>query len=113
MKTKGLYSYWYPVAVEVQIGLLDGRPYPHDVFLEGHIVKHEVLMCKDSRERLKRTQKADKESKPAERVPNTKICPACLEAWKKDPDSPYYKYVLGKPAKIEVKEVAVVAGVQL
>lgn len=101
------FTYFYPVVIEQQLDF-KGHAHPHEVLLDGHIVHNEVLMCKESRERLLRINKAEKAKKVSLRVPYTRICPVCLEAWKQHPDSPYYKFTHGKPTKLVSKEVPVV-----
>lgn len=101
-----VFKFFYPVIVETQVDF-EGRPHDHDVFLEGHIVYKGRLMCGESREVIMNRSKA-KKSKELEKRTISKVCPVCLQAWRECPESPYYRYVNGVPAKVTVVEKNVV-----
>lgn len=80
------FTWFYPVKVEHQLDF-EGKLHPKEVVLEGHIVYGEMLLCKQSRDALKKRSKADKEKKVNHRIDRTKVCKECMEAYKRHPMS--------------------------
>ena len=104
-----VFKIFYPIIEETQDDF-EGRPHTYDVFCEGHITYKGRLMCGESREVVMNRAKA-KKSKELDKRTTAKLCPVCLEEWRKCPESPYYRYVNGVPAKVTVVEKNV-AGAQ-
>lgn len=86
------FSYWYAVQVEEQLDF-EGKVHKHEVVVEGHIVHNEVLMCRESREVVMKTKKAQKEKKLSLRLPYAKLCPVCLERYKNHPLSAWHRWM--------------------
>lgn len=93
------FKFWYPVIVETQVDF-EGRLHDHEIFCMGHIVFKGRLMCGETREVLMNQVKAKKSKEQDKRAVTPKMCPVCLDAWKANPESSYYRYVNGVPAKV-------------
>lgn len=91
------FEFFYPIVTEKQIGLLDGKIYEKDVFLEGHITHGGRLLCGESREVIKNRRKTKKEKTAKTRIDKTKICIVCTEKYKKNGHSAWKAWVEGKP----------------
>lgn len=107
-----IFRVFYPIIIETQIDF-EGRPHDHEVFCEGHILYHGRLMGKnedgtpETMEAIMSKSKA-KKSKILDKRTTAKMCPACLQAWRECPESPYYRYVNGVPAKVTVVEKPII-----
>lgn len=95
IKAEKPFRYFFCIKKETQPSLLAGSP---DVSVDVsagdvHIVFKGRLMCGQSREVIKNGLKADS-SKDADVPPrNVPFCKKCEEAFKKEPESPWYKFV--------------------
>lgn len=102
---KNPVKFWVAVKIQVQIGFDPDNPKrqinvdKEALVGEQHIVYSEVLMCKDSRDRLKRSVKANKDKTAQTRFLNVPVCKACQEAYKNHPDLPYSKFVISPPPR--------------
>ena len=83
---KSNISFWYPVTSDEQM-TFDGTVVHKDVIAgEGHITYMEVLLCRQSREKLKHEAKAKKHKNVSARVEGIKVCPKCIAKFKEHPD---------------------------
>lgn len=60
---------------------------------DAHIVKNEVIMCRKSKEALKKGLGAHGHKITTTRPQNVPVCQDCQERYRKDPDLPYIKWV--------------------
>lgn len=85
-------KYWVAIGTEEQLDF-EGRTHIKDVLVgEVHIVYSEVLMCRQSRDRLKGDLKAKKHKTVVTR-PAGKLCPKCEKKFKEHPDLVWSKWV--------------------
>lgn len=101
------FAYFYPIIIETQLDF-EGRPHDHEVFCEGHIVFKGRLICGESREVVVKNSKATKSKEMPKRATTPKLCLACQEGYRNNPESPYYRFVHGTPVKVTAAERNVV-----
>jgi hypothetical protein len=86
-------KFWYAMGTEEQL-TFEGKTVVIEVPIgEGHIVYSEILMCKQSRERLKNEAKAKKHKVVGVRLHGVKICDKCEEKYKNHPDLPWSHWI--------------------
>jgi hypothetical protein len=93
-------KFWYVLGTEEQL-TFEGKTVVKEVPIGvGHIVYSEVLMCKQSRERLKNEAKAKKHKVVGVRLHGVKMCEKCEEKYKSHPDLAWMKWVNPPEQKI-------------
>ena len=84
--TKSQVKFWYAMGTEEQL-TFEGKTMVKFVPVgEGNIVYSEVLLCRQSRERLKNEAKAKKHKVVGTRLYGVKICEKCEKKFKEHPD---------------------------
>lgn len=96
------FQFFYPVIEEVQTDL-EGREHKHEVFCEGHILFQGRMMCGESMEAVMNRSGAKKKKILPKRTPKA-IHDKCLEQYKNNPDSAYYRFIHATPVKETSKE---------
>lgn len=76
------YSFWYPVKVGTQLGLLPGFEQETEIILAGHIVSGKFLLCGRKRETIMSKLKAHREKTSKHRILGTETCKKCLDVYK-------------------------------
>lgn len=97
------FRYFYCTKQETQPSLfVGGKSTIAEVSVgDVHIVFRGRLMCGESREVLKNRLKAT-DVREADTLPkNVPMCPLCSENFKKEPTSPWYKFVGGPNVRPE------------
>lgn len=92
-------KFWYPIGEVEQLVFGEKGVKKELPVGDGHIVYSEVLMCKQSREKLKNEVKAKKERLLTTRLHNVSICEECQERYRNHPDSPYAHWIGSPPTK--------------
>lgn len=98
VKVEKTFRYFFCTKKETQPSLLAGSP---DVSVEVsagdvHIVFKGRLMCGGSREAIKNGLKAESTKETDAPPKNVPFCAVCTEEFKKEPSSPWYKFVGAK-----------------
>lgn len=99
------FSFWYVSIIEVQLGL-EGKAFPKNILLEGHILHSGRLMCGESMEILLNRVKKKYEAQTVKGLPfkirqgRVKLCPVCTARYMKNGDSAYAAWVEGKALKV-------------
>ena len=106
------FSFFYPIIEETQIDF-EGRTHIHEVFCEGHILFNSRLMCidicKETMDDIMKRVGAKKKKILPRRTPKG-LCPTCLEQYKNNPDSAYYRFTHATPIKVTSTERPLVSG---
>ena len=85
-------KFWYPVKSNVQLDF-EGHTHSRDVVAgEGHIVFSEILLCRQSRDRLQGEVGAKKQRTVQSRIEGVKLCPKCQQRFKEHPDLGWQKW---------------------
>ena len=87
------FKFWVAVGEVEQLDFEGRKHLIPQLVGNVHIVKSDVLMCKRSRDALKRSLKAKKQKTVENRPRNVPLCPECEENWKKDLSSAWNKWV--------------------
>src|SRR3989304_966909 len=87
-------KFWYPVKTEGQL-TFDGHTHFRDVIAgEGHIVYMEILLCRQSREKLKYETGAKKHKSISSRIEGTRLCPVCEKKYKANQSFAWQRWVV-------------------
>src|SRR3990167_9205702 len=87
-------KFWYPVKTEGQL-TFDGHTHFLDVIAgEGHIEYTEVLLCRQSREKLKHEAGAKKHKTISSRLEFIKLCPVCEKKYKANQNLAWQKWIV-------------------
>ena len=85
-------KFWVAIGTEEQLDF-EGRTHTKEVHVgEVHIVYSEVLMCRQSRERLKNDFKAKKHKVLSVR-PKGRLCEKCEKKFREHPDLAFAKWI--------------------
>lgn len=88
------FTYFYPVKLLTQMSF-DGKTFKVPEYGEGHIQHFDVLLCKQSKERLTSKEKGDNQKIVKHPMAGKKMCPKCMELYKLHPDSAWYRWKNG------------------
>ncbi len=103
-------KFWIAVGTVEQLDF-DGHSHHVDIPVgNAHIVYSEVLLCRQSRDRLKGDLKAKRQRTTTSRPANVKLCEKCEKKYREHPDLSWQKFinppeVVGKSTVIVKKEL--------
>lgn len=96
-KKSGGVKYWCVMGQGKQMAFKeDGSTYEHEILMpvgEQHILFNDMLLCKASRDTLKKSFNSKKQKTVQLRIENMKLCAKCERAYRKNSALPYVKWV--------------------
>lgn len=96
------FQVWFPIKFVDQLTFTNQTVHV-EVFGEGHIVYQGILMCGESREKLKNAFGAKKDKTVVGRPSSVKICETCARKYRANGRSPWSNWVEGNPITPAVK----------
>jgi hypothetical protein len=101
-------KFWIAIGTVEQLDF-EGHAHSADVPVgEAHIVYSEVLLCRQSRDRLKGDLKAKRQRTAVSRPANVKLCEKCAKKYKEHADLSWQKWanppVLATPPAPRIKQ---------
>lgn len=92
-------SFWYAVSHISQLDFEGHEHFIDKVVGEGHIVYMDMLLCRQSRERLKAEAKAKKQKTVPNRIEGIKLCEKCQQKYKENENLDWQHWINSPPLK--------------